>query len=305
MSQLARALRKAHNHSDTPELPDGQSAPPWEFALLHDDVAASHVKAPAVLARGPAVVADSAHPAARQQAVSAARLRLNIDRETAPKLAVGSSARPEIRHQFRKMAASLHELPARREVRVVMIASAVPEEGKTLTAINLALTLHDCYQCRVLLVDADLRRPAIHRVLGCPNSLGLGDCASRRDTDPLPSVEILNGLSVLPAGRGAGARADQLVSGVLESVIAAARPGFQWVVIDTPPIAFLPDAKLIAEISDAVVLVVRAGSTASRLAQRAIQSLGRERIVGVVLNQVASPIPSYSHGYYEDGESRR
>ena len=89
------------------------------------------------------------------------------------KLAMGEQSRPEIREQFRKIAAALYRVREQRPIKVVMVVSAVPGEGKTLTAVNLALTLSESYKSKVLLVDADLRRPSVHLVFDLPNTAGL------------------------------------------------------------------------------------------------------------------------------------
>ena len=91
------------------------------------------------------------------------------------KLVVTPSAPPRMVEQYRKLAATLYYAQAERGVKILMVTSAIPGEGKSLTTANLALTLSESYQRRVLLIDADLRRPSLHMIFQIPNMSGLGE----------------------------------------------------------------------------------------------------------------------------------
>jgi protein-tyrosine kinase len=213
------------------------------------------------------------------------------------KLAMGEHSRPEIREQFRKIAAALYQVREQRPIKVVMVVSAVPGEGKTLTAVNLALTLSESYKSRVLLVDADLRRPTVHRVFDLPNTGGLRERLVAEVEELLP-IPVSPHLGVLTAGTAAVDPMSAVVSDRMRAVLSAGAAVSDWVVLDTPPVELLPDAKLLASLADVAILVVHAGSTRCQLSQRAVEAIGRERIVGVVLNQVAA---SHSEQYKYDG----
>ena len=180
-----------------------------------------------------------------------------------------------------------------------MVSSAVPKEGKTLTALNVALTLSHSYHSRVLLIDADLRRPSIQSSFGLPDGRGLGDVLAAGG-GPLPLVEVSTGLSVLIAGRPNKDTVGLLTSACLKNLIADAAGQFDWVVIDTPPVGALPDARLISNLADAVLFVIDVQGTPYDLVKRAIAELGPERIVGTVLNRIephSLPVNDY-YGYY-------
>ena len=113
--------------------------------------------------------------------------------------------------QYRRLAAVLNDLQPQRGVKTLMVSSAAPREGKTLTITNLALTLSESYQQRVLLIDADLRRPSVHEVLGIPNRSGLVDVV-RAGTLSFPTVEVTPHLNVLTAGHTDGSMLAQLAS---------------------------------------------------------------------------------------------
>jgi capsular exopolysaccharide synthesis family protein len=186
--------------------------------------------------------------------------------------------------QYRRLAARLHLAQAEAGTKVVMITSAVPSEGKTLTATNLALTLSESYKRRVLLIDADLRRPWVHELFRLPNLTGLND-GVRSDVDrKVPLIRVTDYLSVLTAGRPDPDPMSVLTSDRMRRILKDAAVAFDWVIVDTPPVAVLSDAHLLARLVDTVVMVVKAGSTQHPDMIRAIEAVGRDRILGVVLN---------------------
>ncbi len=153
-----------------------------------------------------------------------------------------------------------------------------------MTACNLALTLSESYHRKVLVIDADLRRPAIHQVFGLRNTTGLIDVLRHNTSAPL--VDLSEHLSVLPAGRSGDDHLARLSSDSLLAAVTDAAERFDWIVLDTPPIGLLPDARHMTRVADAVVFVVAAGVAPYHVVQSALADLGPERIVGVVLNRV-------------------
>ena len=219
-----------------------------------------------------------------------------FDRSVAEKLVVDPRMPPGPREQYRRLAAVLHDAQAVSGVKVVMIASAVGGEGKTLTAANLALTLSGSYRKRVLLIDADLRRPAVHQLFRIDTSYGLGDGLDPASEARLVVRQVSPTLAVLPAGRPTADPMAALISGRMRRLIDEARETFEWVIIDTPPLVLLPDANLLASMVDGAVLVIKAASTSHDFTKRAVEAIGKNRILGVVLNRAATS-PS---GYYEN-----
>jgi protein-tyrosine kinase len=215
------------------------------------------------------------------------------------RLVVDGNTLPVSIEQYRRVAAALHEYQQQHGLKSIMVSSAVPKEGKTLTALNVALTLSQSYHGRVLLIDADLRRPSIQYSLGLPDGRGLGDVLAAGG-GPLPLVEVAPGLTVLTAGRPNKDSVGLLTSSCLRTLITDAAGKFDWVVIDTPPVGALPDARLISNLADAVLFVIDAQSTPYELVKRAVAELGPERIVGTVLNRIeprSLPVNDY-YGYY-------
>jgi len=215
---------------------------------------------------------------------------------TSEKLVTSPEVLPIVREQYNKLAASLHQLQLEREMKVVMITSAVPHEGKTLTTTNLALTLSESYQRRVLLIDADIRHPSIHTLLGASNARGLNDSLGH---GPLPFVHMTSKLSILTAGRASGDPMKTLTSDRMRLLIEEARAHFDWVLIDTAPIGLLPDAKVLASMADGTLFVALAGKTAYDIIQRATEAVGADRVLGVVLNGMAEDeLPTGEYAYY-------
>lgn len=221
------------------------------------------------------------------------------------RLVVSAEAEPALVEQYRHLAAVLHHAQTKSGHRSVMVTSALPSEGKTLTATNLALTLSESYQRRVLLIDADLRKPRIKDMFGLPDGEGLTDSLNSPRAGRLPVHQITPTLWVLTAGRNTADPMSTLVSSSMKQLLDEARDAFDWVVVDTPPIAILPDANLLASMIDTALLVVSALSTPYPMVQRAAQAIGPSRILGVVLNRAEVAGLASGYGYYaQPGQAR-
>ena len=142
----------------------------------------------------------SRRPIRRQGAVGvrAAPHRQRSRGAAQERLVVSPDAPPELAEQFRRLAATLHHAQLVNGLKVVMVTSARPGDGKSLTAANLALTLSESYRREVLLIDADLRRPSLHDVFGVPNVAGLNDGLLLEDDERLAAVKITSTLTLLP-----------------------------------------------------------------------------------------------------------
>lgn len=200
--------------------------------------------------------------------------------------------------QYRRLAATLHQLQVQSGLKKLMVSSALPRDGKTLTAANLALTLSESYKRNVLLIDADFRRPGVHEVFRLPNNVGLAEGLLTGSTSALPLLEVSPRLTVLPAGRPDSAPMAGLTSERMRMIVQEAAARFDWVILDTPPVGLISDANLLASLVDGVLLVIGAGWTDCAAAKRAVGELGRDRILGVVLNRIEA-VGVGSNGYYK------
>ena len=210
------------------------------------------------------------------------------------RLVIGHAMTAASREQYRRLAAVLHGGQETAGVKVIMIASAVPAEGKTLTAANLALTMSESYKRKTLLIDADLRRPSQNALFGIVSPRGLVDCLKPNGDKRLPVHQVSEMLSVLPAGHATSDPMAGLTSDRMNRLLTEARSLFDWIILDTPPVGLLTDAHLLASMVDGALLVIRADSTPHELVRRAVDALKRERILGVVLNGAKA---EHQHNY--------
>jgi len=257
----------------------------------------SPAPAPSPAALHVAVPMPSVHSTMASPVVEVATPLLleRVDASLAGKTVVDQQQSPASREQYRRLAATLHHLQKSSKIKVVMITSATMGEGKTLTASNLAMTFSESYQKRVLLIDADLRRPALHRVFRITEGAGLSDGLMADDDRRLPVHQVSERLAILSAGRPSNDPIAGLTSERMRRVIDEAREAFDWVIIDTPPVTLLPDANLLGAMVDGTVLVVKANETPYQLVQRAVDAIGRNRILGTVLNRATG---TDGNGYY-------
>jgi|GEM_PF-976444 len=198
--------------------------------------------------------------------------------------------------QYRRLAATMHYIQADQGLRHLMVSSASPREGKTLTIVNLALTLSESYGRRVLLVDADLRRPSVHDVFGIANRYGLSH-AIQSDPMDLRTSRVSQNLWVLPAGTPRGNPMAALASHQMARLLGEATASFDWVLFDAPPYGVIADAAVLARLVRAVIVVIAAGSTQYAAVQKAVTEIGREYIVGTVLNRVQETPEPWSEYY--------
>ena len=205
--------------------------------------------------------------------------------------------------QYRRLAATLHDAQVNTSLKTVMITSAAPHEGKTLTTLNLALTLTDSYAREVLIIDADLRWPRMHSLLGVSNTRGLTDALTDEHIE-LPVLRISDGLHLLTAGRPVATPLARLSSPHMAKVLHECGRRFEWVLVDTPPVGLLPDAHLLARSVGAVILVIGAGSTPAATIERTVADLGPERIIGTVLNRVDTHAIAQA-SFYERYKAKR
>jgi receptor protein-tyrosine kinase len=224
-----------------------------------------------------------------------------LDTELEGKVVIDREIVAASREQYRRLAATLLHGQSNNGLKVIMVTSAAVAEGKTLTAVNLALTFSESYRRRVLLIDGDLRRPSLQRIFKFDVPLGLSESLMLPADQPLSLHRASSRLWIVPAGAPSSDPMAGLSSTRMHRIIEEARDAFDWVIIDTPPIGLLSDASLISVKVDGVVIVVKAGATPYTQVERAVAAVGRERVVGVVLNRVSADqglgYYSYSHYY--------
>jgi len=182
-------------------------------------------------------------------------------------------------------------------LRTLLATSTAPDEGKSTTLANLAVTMAQAEQ-RVILVDCDLRRPSLHTLFDIPNEAGLTSMILAQEDAPIPLQESgVAGLSLLTSGPLPPRPADILGSRRMEAVIARLRDEADIVLFDTPPVVVVTDAAVLAAKMDGVLLIFQAGRTSRERGRQARQILEKVKahIVGVVLNNAQV---EQGYGYY-------
>jgi capsular exopolysaccharide synthesis family protein len=278
MSRVEEARRRAEGR----DVDDHRAHPTPSFASEETDEALLQGYPPE---RRPVerVTVNTPHPVAAPRATLSKQMRA-LAPSLDGKLVGGDDTPTLVVEQYRRLAASLHQLQADTGLKTMMVTSATPREGKTLTIANLALTLSGSYRRRVLLIDADLRRPSLHEVFRLPQTSGLSE-ALRSGIRP-HLLELSPFLSVLPAGHLEGDPLSALTSERLPALVEQCTTAFDWVLLDAPPIGLMPDGNVLARLAKAVVFVIAADLTPHSTIERAIAEIGRDTIVGIVLNRI-------------------
>jgi receptor protein-tyrosine kinase len=285
MSRLDEALRRAGDPVSTENAVAGRQSA-FESAWRFGD----EIPSPSLRERGALLDASGGSFAERRH------VGVRFSAAWEDRL-ISSAADPILSDQFRRLAATLIHGQRDGHVKIIMVTSATPGEGKTLTALNLALVLSQSFRRRVLLIDADLRRPRISEVANLAVSGGLAEALKAPTDEKVPLVQLSETLSLLPAGRPDPDPLSGLTSSRMHRLLTEASDRFDWVIVDTPPVGAAADADLLSAMAHGTVLVVRAGQTSYDAVRRAIETLGRERILGVVLNGVDEPAVQPYRGY--------
>jgi polysaccharide biosynthesis transport protein len=206
----------------------------------------------------------------------------------------------ELLHGLRTNLVLAPELAAKN---TVLVTSSEPGEGKTMTAANVAVSLARLNQ-RVLLIDADLRKPRLHEVFGVERRPGLSDVLTAGATHEAFWKTKVEGLWLMPAGSSCRNPADLLGTERFETVIEGLRTQFDWIVLDSPPVLAVTDPCLLARVAAGVLFVVGSGRTSRSLAAAAVERLesAGASVLGVMLNRAVldgdeSYLPYYHREY--------
>lgn len=203
--------------------------------------------------------------------------------------------------KIRVLSTRLNNIQQRRRLKKILITSSISEEGKSLVSANLALTLAMRSRKKTLLIDGDLRRPTVSKLFGTSQVPGLTEwwqgggavCPYLRRVENLP-------LWLLPAGRSVEQPLEVLQSEHFSQLVTQVGDWFDWVIVDSPPLSPMADASVWVNLVDGVLVVARAGRTPKKLIRKVVvDPIEKEKLIGIVLNEVAEPGQKHYYSYYE------
>lgn len=199
-----------------------------------------------------------------------------------------------VAEQFRTLRGRIDSLATQRPIKTIAITSASEGEGKSTAAINLAAVTAMSVGRQVLLLDCDMRRPTLHTSLGIEPNAGLAEVLLDQASieDAVHKVEGLN-MDLLPVRSRPSNPSELLGSAQMRSLIEEVASRYDRVIIDTAPTLGLPDTKIVSELCDGLVIVVRAGVTPRTDVEAALEVLDRRRVLGVLLNGTSEEQQSY------------
>lgn len=209
--------------------------------------------------------------------------------------------------QFRTLRSRLYQIREKQPLRKLLVTSAVPREGKSFVACNLAQAIVRQHERRTLLIDSDFRCPTLHASLGAPGAPGLSNYLDG-EADEFTVVQRgpQDNLFFISAGKAAPNSTELFSNGRLKLLLDRLAPLFDWVILDSPPALLVSDAQVLSTFCDGVLVVVRATSTPFDLVQRACQEFRGRNLIGAVLNY-AEMRDGYRSYYYphEDIDAER
>ncbi len=207
--------------------------------------------------------------------------------------------------EFRTLRSRLYHIREKMTLKTIMITSALPQEGKSFTAANLAQVFVRQHGRRVLLIDGDLRGPRLHLMLGTTPGPGLSEyLLGNSDEFAIMQRGPMENLFFIPAGTGIQDPAEMVGNGRLQILLQRLGPLFDWIIVDSPPAVPIADASLLSKACDGVVMVVRSNVTPSDVARKARQEFPDASLVGVVLNGTTENPSEYAKYYYESYEKK-
>ena len=223
-------------------------------------------------------------------------------------LVTQSRPQSQMAESYRALRTSLLLTSVGAPPKTILVTSALPREGKTTTTINTAIVLAQ-KGTRVLLIDADLRRPSIHKMLGLGPRIGLSNVLTGGATAQQAIVRspLLPNLYILPAGTPPPNPAELMASSQMADLLAELREQYDHVVVDTPPTLSVTDAVVLSTQADAVVLVIRSAQTTKPALRRARDILMQvnAKVAGVLLNAVNLDSADYYYYEYQGKHGRR
>ena len=215
--------------------------------------------------------------------------------EVDPRLVAFREPRATVTEQYRVLFTKMCQVFKNEEHKLVAVSSAVKGEGKTITSLNLAAVMAKDFIQRTLLIEGDFKKPDLRSYIPIKKGKGLVDVLlGKAELQECLIPALFENLSFLPAG-GKFENSSRLLKMVkMKEILHQASKDFDFVIIDSPPVLSLADMNIFSGLVDGILLVVRAGKTPRDLVRKAIEGLPKEKILGIILNDIEQ---SFSMGY--------
>ena len=225
----------------------------------------------------------------------------NVESSVDPRIVAFHDPKSAVAEQYRVLRTNMQALNSKNPIKVVTITSSIHGEGKTITAINLALTMaQDLNHKSILLVDADLRRSKVSKYLGIKSEKGLSDLITNgvNIDDTLLNIG-LNNLTILPAGKSPPNPAELLGSVKVKNLISLLKSKYDYIIFDTPPIVSVTDAGVLGAQTDGVIMVIQANRTQKGVIKHGegLLKQAQAKTLGYILTNIQYHIPAYIYRY--------
>jgi len=227
--------------------------------------------------------------------------RKTVDSKIDPRIVSFYDSKSAVAEQYRILRTNIQALSTKKPIKTLTITSSIHGEGKTITAINLAVSMaHDLNKKSILLVDADLRRARISRYLGFNTEAGLADLIADGLSLDQALLNIgIDNLTILPAGKISHNPAELLGSTKLRNLIGFLRTKYDYIIFDTPPIIPVTDAGVLGAQTDGVIMVIQANRTQKGVVKHGegLLKQAQAKLRGYILTNIQYHIPAYIYRY--------
>lgn len=228
-------------------------------------------------------------------------VKKKVDSQIDPRIVTFHDPTSSVAEQYRTLRTNLQAINSKTPVKALTITSSINGEGKTITAINLAISMaNDLSNKDILLVDADLRKARISRYLGFQAEVGLADLITNGSNidDMLLNIGI-NNLTVLPAGKIPHNPAELLCSVKMKNFISQLKSKYEYIIFDSPPIIPVTDAGLLGSQTDGVIMVIQAERTQKGIIKHSevLLKQAQAKLLGYILTNIQYHIPGYIYRY--------
>jgi len=224
-----------------------------------------------------------------------------VDSKIDPRIVSFYDPKSTVAEQYKTLRTNLLAINSKTPIKAITVTSSIHREGKSITTINLAISMaQDLNKKQILLVDADMRRASISKYLGVKSELGLADLISNgaNADEALLNIGIEN-LTILPAGKPPHNPAELLGSVKMRNLVSLLKSKYDYVIFDSPPIISVTDAGLLGAETDGVIMVIQSGRTQKGIVVHAENLLkqAQAKVLGYILTNIQYHIPAYIYRY--------